>query len=255
MLLAIDVGNTQTVYGLWDGESWVQSWRRATNAEETEDELAAWLAGLFELTDIAFEVEGVVAGSVVPALNRSLSLLSERWFGCEIVFLNSGEQVGINVDYSPATAVGADRIANALGGLAEFEAPMIIVDFGTATTFDCIDPNGSYVGGAILPGIVVSTQALVGRTAKLPSIELVAPDTAIGKTTVHSLQSGIMLGYAGAIDAVATKIRSELGGHSRVIATGGLGGVFLGLCATIEHYAPNLTLDGLRLAYGKISGK
>lgn len=255
MLLAIDVGNTQTVYGLWDGDSWVQVWRRSTNAEETEDELAAWLSGLFELTEIPFQVDGVVAASVVPALNRSLSLLSERWFSCEIVFLNGGKQVGINVDYSPATAVGADRIANALGGLNEFAPPLVIVDFGTATTFDCIDAKGTYVGGAILPGIVVSTQALVGRTAKLPSIELVAPETAIGKTTVHSLQSGIMLGYAGAIDTIAAKIRGELGGQARIIATGGLGGVFLGLCATIEHYAPNLTLDGLRLAYGKISGK
>ncbi|HMS54756.1 MAG TPA: type III pantothenate kinase [Fimbriimonadaceae bacterium] len=253
MLLAIDVGNTQTVYGLWDGNEWCRVWRRATNAEETEDELAVWLAGLFQLAKLDFAVAGIVAASVVPSVNQSLSLLADRWFRCPIRFLTSGAQVGISVDYSPPTAVGADRIANALGGLAQYQPPMIIVDFGTATTFDCIDSRGVYVGGAILPGITVSTQALVGRTAKLPSIELVAPETAIGKTTVHSLQSGIMLGYAGAIDAIATRIKGELGGQALVVSTGGLGDVFLGLCASIEQYAPNLTLDGLRLAYDQIS--
>jgi type III pantothenate kinase len=253
MLLAIDVGNTQTVFGLWDGSTWVASWRRATRSDETEDELAAWLKSLFELKDIPWQVTGAICGSVVPGLNHALTLLSERWFGVPLRFLRTGADVGLPVDYDPPHAVGADRLANALGALALFPPPIIVVDFGTATTFDTISADSVYVGGAILPGIQVAADALSGRTAKLPTIELIAPPRAIGHTTVESLQSGLMLGYAGAIDSLARRIDAELGGHATIISTGGLGKVFVGICETITRHEPDLTLDGLRIAFERMS--
>ena len=253
MLLAIDVGNTQTVYGLWDGAQWVAYWRRATRNDETEDELAGWLRGLFEIKVLPWKVTGAICGSVVPGLNRSLSLLTERWFGVPLLFLRTGAEVGLPVDYDPPHAVGADRLANALGALERFAPPIIVVDFGTATTFDTISRQGVYVGGAILPGIRVAADALAGRAAKLPTIELIAPSKAIGHTTVESLQSGLMLGYAGAIDALAKRINAELGGGATIISTGGLGKTFLGICEMIGSHEGNLTLDGLRVAYDRLS--
>jgi type III pantothenate kinase len=253
MLLAIDVGNTQTVFGLWDGSNWIASWRRATRSDETEDELAAWLRALFDLKGFPWVVDGAICGSVVPGINRSLTLLAERWFGVPLYFLRTGADVGLPVDYDPPHAVGADRLANALGALEIFRAPIIVVDFGTATTFDTISADSVYVGGAILPGIQVAADALTGRTAKLPSIELVAPSRAIGHTTVESLQSGLMLGYAGAIDALARRINAELGGNATIISTGGLGKTFLGICETISSHEADLTLDGLRIAFDRMT--
>lgn len=252
MLLAIDAGNTQTVYGVWDGRSWLATWRRNTDGAETEDELAVWLRGLFELSGIPFSVDRVVAATVVPAIQTSVTRLAEKWLGVPVSFLETGGQVGMKVDYEPPTAVGPDRIANALGALEKHKGPIIVVDFGTATTFDVVDASGTYVGGAILPGIEVASSALVGRTSRLPRFELKAPEKAIGKTTVHSLQSGMMLGYAGAIDALASKIDQELGGGSTIIATGGLGPIFLELCASIQSYDKTLTLDGLVVAAGRM---
>lgn len=252
MLLAIDAGNTQTVYGVWDGSSWLATWRRNTDGAETEDELAVWLRGLFELSGIPFSVDQAIAATVVPAIQTSVTRLGEKWLGVPVKFLESGLQVGMEVDYEPKTAVGPDRIANALGALEKHKGPIIVVDFGTATTFDVVDEAGTYVGGAILPGIEVASSALVGRTSRLPRFELKAPEKAIGKTTVHSLQSGMMLGYAGAIDALATKIDAELGGGSTIIATGGLGPIFLELCSSIQSYDKTLTLDGLVVAASRM---
>lgn len=253
MLLAIDAGNSHTVFGVWDGQSWRAVWRRATNAEETEDQLGAWLRNMFAMSGLPFQVEGAICASVVPQLNQALQHLASKWLSVPLTMLERGADCGIEIDYQPSHAVGADRIANALGALDRFDPPLIVVDFGTATTFDAIDAEGVYVGGAILPGIVVSTQALVAKTAKLPQIEYKAPGHAIGKTTVESLQSGIMLGYAGAIDSLAEAIRSELGGAAIVLATGGLGGMFVRLAKSIQSYEPNLTLDGLRIAYGRLN--
>lgn len=253
MLLAIDIGNTHSVYGVWDGSRWLASWRRSTSADDTEDQLAVWLKGMFDLAGIPFAATGVICASVVPVLTSPVQMLAREWLKVEPMFVKLGEDVGLKVDYQPSSAVGADRIANALGALERYEAPIIVVDFGTATTFDCIDANGTYVGGAILPGVQVSAQALVGRTAKLPAIEFTTPSRAIGKTTIESLQSGIMLGYAGAIDTLTKRIKSELGGEAHVIATGGLGGQFFPMCETIEIYEPNLTLDGLRIAFDRLS--
>jgi type III pantothenate kinase len=248
MLLAIDVGNTHTVYGVWDGDRWRQTWRRGTDPRHTEDEIAAWLAELVRLAGLPFQVHAAVCASVVPGVNDVLSRLARKHLGCELLFLSHDLDVGLSIAYDPPRAVGADRIANALGALARWQPPIVVVDFGTATTFDAISRDGIYLGGAILPGVEVSAQALVGHTAKLPQIEYRAPEQAIGRTTVESLQSGIVLGYAGAIDALADRISKELGG-ARIVATGGLGSLFMGLCKSIEEYAPTLTLDGLVLAW------
>lgn len=249
MLLAIDVGNTHTVYGLRIEGEWRHVWRRATDAEATEDELAAWLDGLFRLAGITTKPAGVVCASVVPAMNSALLELARKWFSAETMFLDASSS-GLQIRYSPVSAVGADRLANALGALEKYSAPIVVVDFGTATTFDAIAADGAYVGGAILPGVLVSAEALVRRTAKLPQIDLTAPKQAIGTSTVDSLQSGLVLGYAGAIDTLGSRISEELGGAT-ILATGGLSGMFMGVCQTLQHHEPNLTLDGLALAWDR----
>ncbi len=247
MLLAIDVGNSHTVFGIHDGKEWLATWRHQTDVETTEDELAAWLIQLMSVAGISGPVTQIACASVVPGINQILGLLGQKYFDCEVLFLTGNSNHGVKVDYNPPNAVGADRIANAIAALAQYPAPIIVVDFGTATTFDVIDKDGVYVGGAILAGPITSMQSLVSRTAKLPSIDLVAPETAIGKHTTHSIQSGVMFGYAGAIDALVGRISNELEGTPKVIATGGLGKVFNGLCESIESYDEMLTLDGIRM--------
>ncbi len=247
MLLAIDVGNSHTVFGVSDGTKWLATWRHQTDVETTEDELAAWLFEMLRVSKIESKPTQIACASVVPGMNRTLKLLGQKFFHVEVQFLNGDSNHGVKVDYNPPNAVGADRIANALGALARYTAPIIVVDFGTATTFDVIDAQGTYAGGAIMAGPVTSMQSLVSKTAKLPSIDLVAPATAIGKHTTHSIQSGVMFGYAGAIDALVKRISSELEGTPKVIATGGLGEIFTGMCDSIESYDEMLTLDGIRL--------
>jgi len=250
--LAIDVGNTQTVVGLkQDVSEWI-TWRFPTDAEMTEDQLAAQLKALFDLQAIPWKIEAAVCASVVPQFNDAIARLCSKWLGVDCRFLRHDPALGLKVAYEPPTAVGADRLANALGALAKFKPPIIVVDFGTATTFDAIDKDGTYQGGAILPGVQVSTQALVGRTAKLPQIEFKMPSRAIGRTTVESLQSGIVLGYAGAIDSLASRISAEIG-EATIIATGGLSGLFMGICESLQFHEPNLTLDGLVIAMDRIS--
>lgn len=251
MLLAIDVGNTHCVFGVWHEGRWTAQWRHRTDPETTEDQLGAWLRTMFEMTGLSWTVERVVCACVVPPMVEPLRLLSERWIGRPIRFLKDGASVGLTVTYQPPTSVGADRLANALGALALAKPPLIVVDFGTGTNFDAVDGEGRYVGGAIMPGILVGSEALFRRAAKLPHVEglaLAAPPQAIGRTTVEALQSGIVLGYAAAIDGLAARMDAELGGDCRVLATGGLGGMFLGLCDRIERFEPTLTLDGLRIA-------
>lgn len=252
MLLAIDVGNTQTVVGAREGGAWRAVWRRATRWDDTGDQVASWLRGMFELSGIEYKVDGVVIGSVVPPLDHALRAACSSWLGTEPVFVAACPELGLEVDYDPPHAVGADRLANALGALARWSPPLVVVDFGTATTFDVVSAKGAYVGGAILPGVQLSGQALFERTAKLPAIDYSAPSEAIGKNTVDSVRSGVMFGYAGAIEALVGRIRKELGGDPAVIATGGLGKLFLELCPSIGSYEPNLTLDGLAIAYDRL---
>ena len=247
MLLAIDVGNSHTVFGVWNGGKWRATWRHQTDVETTEDELAAWLFQMMTVAQLSGRVNQIACASVVPGMNQILTLLGKKYFNCDVLFLTGASDHGVKVDYNPPNAVGPDRIANAIAALAQYQAPIIVVDFGTATTFDVIDSSGTYAGGAIMAGPITSMQSLVSRTAKLPSIDLVAPETAIGKHTTHSIQSGVMFGYAGAIDSMVARITRELGSTPKVIATGGLGGVFTGLCESIESYDEMLTLDGIRM--------
>lgn len=251
MLLAIDVGNTHCVFGVWHEERWAAQWRHRTDPETTEDQLGAWLRTMFDLAELPWAIERVVCACVVPPMVEPIRLLCERWLRTSPWFLRNGASVGLTVLYEPATSVGADRLANALGALAIAPPPIIVVDFGTGTNFDSVDHAGRYLGGAIMPGVLVGSEALFKRAAKLPHVEglgLVAPARAIGRSTVESLQSGIVLGYASAIDGLVARMDDELGGGSRVLATGGLGGVFLPLCTRIERFEPTLTLDGLRIA-------
>lgn len=255
MLLAIDVGNTHCVFGVWHEDRWAATWRHRTDPQTTEDQLGAWLRTMFEMAGLPWAVDAVVCACVVPPMVEPLTLLARRWLGVEVAFLREGASVGLTVTYRPPTSVGADRLANALGALAILPPPLIVVDFGTGTNFDAVDREGRYVGGAIMPGILVGSEALFTKAAKLPHVEglaLAAPPHAIGGTTVESLQSGIVLGYAAAIDGLAVKMMAELGGDCRVIATGGLGGMFLDLCERIERFEPTLTLDGLRIAADRL---
>ena len=252
MLWAIDVGNTHTVVGLFDG-TWREHWRLDTTHYATEDELAEVLHGLCKMSDNEFSATGLIVGSVVPAMNEPLKALAQKWLKAPVRFLETGDQVGLKVDYSPPQAVGADRIANALAALYKTEPPLIVVDFGTATTFDTVDIDGTYVGGAIMPGVEVASESLSSRTALLQSVAPEAPEQAIGKTVKQSLQSGLVLGYAGAVDALVRRIREELGGKATVLATGGHGRLFVDMCEELSEYDPHLTLDGLRIAWDRMA--
>lgn len=256
MLLAIDVGNTHTVFGVWHEGRWAAHWRHATDPATTEDQLAVWLRGMFELAGLPWQVERAVCACVVPPLVAPLRALAERWLKVPLAFLRDGAAVGLKVAYDPPTSVGADRLANALGALERFSPPLVVVDFGTGTNFDAVDRDGTYVGGAIMPGVLVGSEALFRRAAKLPHVadlELARPSRAVGRSTVESLQSGIVLGYAAAIDGLLERMEEELGGDCHVVATGGLGGMFAGLCRRIEGFEPLLTLDGLRVADARFS--
>lgn len=254
MLWAIDIGNTQVNVGVHDGTRWLASWRHETDHQRTEDEIAGLLFPLAQFAGIAFsDCCSVVVGSVVPPVDVNWHRFALKYLGCEARFLRGGDQVGLKVDYDPPRAVGADRIANALGALARLQPPLVVVDFGTATTFDCVDRSGAYTGGAIMPGLMVSLDSLVGRTAKLPAVAIEAPNRTVGKNTVESLQSGVVLGYAEAIDGLIRRIRAELGDPCPAVATGGLGQIFVGLCQEISEYDPTLTLEGLRIAAGKMA--
>lgn len=256
MLLAIDVGNTHIVFGVWHEGRWAAQWRHATDPETTEDQLGAWLRTMFEMAKLPWQIERAVCASVVPSMVEPIRLLCGRWLNLDVRFLRGGAEIGLPVLYEPPTSVGADRLANALGALALVPPPLIVVDFGTGTNFDAVDREGRYLGGAIMPGILVGSEALIRRAAKLPQVEglaLTAPKRAIGGTTVESLQSGIVLGYAAAIDGLATRMDAELGGGCHVLATGGLGGTFLDLCERIERFEPTLTLDGLRIANDRMA--
>ncbi|HRJ26342.1 MAG TPA: type III pantothenate kinase [Fimbriimonadaceae bacterium] len=253
MLWAIDIGNTQTVVGIHDGEAWRAHYRFESDSLRTEDEWIALLKPLLDLHQLEVRATQVVLASVVPSATTTWKRLADRYLQAEAWELRTGQQVGLEVVYHPADGVGADRIANALGGLALADPPLILVDFGTATTLDAVDLRGAYVGGAIMTGIEVSMQALFQRTAKLPMIELSVAGPVIGKTTTEALQSGLVRGYVGAIEALIQAFRTELGDDARVIATGGLGKKFRDLCPSIESYDEWLTLEGLRVAASRWS--
>lgn len=251
MLLALDLGNTNLTLGLYAGETLLESWRLETVHSRTEDEYALLFRQLLELGGFrASDVGGIVLASVVPVLTPTLLGLCRRLFGRLPLVVGPGVRTGISVRYDPPKDVGADRIVNAVAAHARYGAACVIVDFGTATTFDSVMADGTYAGGAIAPGIQVSMSALFSRAAKLPKIDLARPERAVGRSTVESIQSGVYYGYVALVDGLVTRIRAEMGDEVvRVIATGGLAPTLARDSATIEIVDENLTLDGLRRIY------
>ena len=247
MLLAVDVGNTQTVFGLFrDGE--LGDTRRAgTEAERTGDELGVLLSGLIDLDS----VDGICLSSTVPALVRAYEEFAERWAGAPILVVGPGAKTGIRIRYDDPREVGPDRIANALAARERYGAPCVVVDFGTSTNFDAVSADGEYVGGVLAPGIEISMDALFARAARLTKVDFVEPETVIGKTTTSSLQAGLVYGFAGQVDGIVERMRSELGDTAPAIATGGLAELIAPHAKTIETVDPLLTLDGLRLVWDR----
>ena len=250
MLLAVDVGNTQTVFGLFDGERLVEHWRVATEDERTADELAALLGRLLELRDLGFDaVTGVCLSSTVPGLLRAYDELAGRHVGAPMLVLGPGSKTGIPILYDDPREVGPDRIANAVAARERYGAPCIVVDFGTSTNFDAVSEAGEYVGGVLAPGIEISMDALFARAARLQKVDFTEPPAVIGKTTTSALQSGLVYGFAGQVDGIVTRMRAELGDTAPVVATGGLAELIAPHSGTIERVDPLLTLEGLRLIW------
>jgi type III pantothenate kinase len=253
MLLAIDVGNTQTVLGVFRGTSLESHWRIATRRERTADELALLFGGFLAQEGLSFsqEITGAAIGSVVPDQTQALREMVDRYFGFRPVVVEPGIKTGISVQTDNPREVGADRIVNGLAAFEKYGGPCIVVDFGTATTYDAISEKGEYLGGAIAPGVQVSAAALFGATARLPRVEISAPRSLIGKNTVDSIRSGLLFGTAAEVDGMVERMQKELGGHAIVVASGGWAEVVVPLCQTISHLEPWLTLEGLRLIFEK----
>lgn len=246
MLLAVDVGNTQTVLGLYEGERLADHWRLATELTRTGDELGVLLGGLLELES----VDGICLASTVPTLVREWERLAARWAGAPLLAVGPGVKTGIQVRYDDPREVGPDRIVNSVAAKERYGAPCIVVDFGTSTNFDVVSAAGEYVGGVLAPGIEVSMEALFARAARLVKVDFSPPPAVIGKTTVAGLQSGLVYGFAGQVDGIVERIRSELGAPgAQVIATGGLAELIAPYSAAIARVDPFLTLEGLRLVW------
>ena len=250
MLLAVDVGNTQTVFGVFDGDRLVEHWRVATEAERTADELATLVVRLLDLRDLGLEdVSGVCLSSTVPPLVRSYQELVERYVEAPLLVVGPGVKTGLPILYDNPHEVGPDRIVNAIAARERYGPPCIVVDFGTSTNFDAVSRAGEYVGGVLAPGIEISMEALFARAARLVKVDFAPPPSVIGKTTVAGLQSGLVYGFAGQVDGIVARIRGELGQDARVIATGGLADLIAPHSETIELVDPLLTLEGLRLIW------
>lgn len=245
MLLAVDVGNTQTVLGLYERDSLKEHWRLATESTRTGDELGVLLGGMLDLD----EIDGICLSSTVPTLIREWERVAERWAKASLLVVGPGMKTGIAIRYDDPREVGPDRIVNSVAARERYGAPVIVVDFGTSTNFDVVSAAGEYVGGVLAPGIETSMEALFARAARLVKIDYVEPPSVIGKTTVGGLQSGVVYGFAGQVDGIVTAIRGELGVDARVIATGGLAELVAPHSSTIESVDPFLTLDGLRLIW------
>jgi type III pantothenate kinase len=250
VLLAVDVGNTNVTLALFEGERLVADWRVTSHRERTADELAVELSQLFALRGFDLDVvTGVVISSVVPNLNPALIEASRRYLNCEPVMVGPGVKTSVRVRYENPKDVGADRIANALAAFSKYGGPVVVIDFGTAVTYDAISAEGDYLGGAIAPGVEISLDALVSHTAMLRRVEAVAPDSVIGRNTITSIQSGLIWGFVAQVEGMVERMIAELGGKATVIATGGQAGMVAGLTHVIQAVDPLLTLEGLRLIY------
>jgi type III pantothenate kinase len=253
-LLAVDVGNTNTVLGLYEGSELLRHWRLTTRREETADEIALSVRGLLEASGRAEAPRDVIVSNVVPPLKFPIRQALRQICGQEPLFVEPGIKTGMPILYDVPQEVGADRIVNAVAAYARLGGPCIVVDFGTATTFDVVTERGEYAGGVIVPGISVSADALFEKAARLSRVEIRRPERVIGKTTIGSIQSGLYFGYLSLVDGVVDRIARELDGKPRVIATGGLAELFGGGSERIEEVDPLLTLKGLLLIHERNRG-
>lgn len=252
MILVFDVGNTNIVLGVFEGDELVANWRLSTDRLRTVDEYGILLRSLFEISGLEMKsVKALLISSVVPPLMFTLEQMCEKYFGLAPLVVGPGIKTGLAIKYENPREVGADRIVNAVAGYSKYGGPLIIVDFGTATTFCAISAKGEYLGGAIAPGIGISTEALFARAAKLPRVEVVKPQSVIGKNTVSSMQSGIFYGFVGQVEEIARRMKKELGDTTRVIATGGLAELIAQESPTIDLVDPFLTLWGLKIIHEK----
>ena len=251
MLLAFDIGNTNIHMGLWDGERWRLSWRARTVTEKMPDEYAVLVRNFLSTADVPHSsIDGAVMSSVVPSLTSTFQELIRRYLAVEPLSVNSGTPLGIGIAIDMPEQAGADRLCNAVALSQLFGAPAVSVDFGTSTNFDVLSSENEYIGGALTPGIGLAHDALVSRAAQLHEVELVPPPNPIGRNTMHAMQSGIFWGYVGMIDSLLERILEELDcEETQVVATGGLATLFEQHITRINHVAPELTLDGLRLIH------
>ncbi|GEA14617.1 type III pantothenate kinase [Moorella sp. E308F] len=254
MLLAIDIGNTNIVIGLYKGKELQCHWRVASDRQKTADEYGLILRQLCHYQGVDLEaIKAVVMASVVPTLTQTLTMMLKDQFNCRLLVIGPGVKTGMPIRFDNPREVGADRIVNGVAVYELYGGPAIVVDFGTATTYDAISASGEYLGGAIAPGIGIATDALFARAAKLPRVELVRPPQVIGKNTVACMQAGIMYGFIGQVEGIVKRMQAEMGGRAVVVATGGLAGLIAPEVSCIDKVDPLLTLEGLRIVYERNS--
>ena len=250
MLLALDVGNTNIKIGIFEHKKVIQYARLTTEIGKTSDEYGLLVSSVIKYASIDREdIEGIIIASVVPSINYTLEHMCQTFFDIKPLLVGPGLRSGMNIMYDNPREVGADRIVSAIAAYDKMGGPCIVIDFGTATTFGAISEKGDFLGGAIMPGLKVSMEALVNNAAKLPRIELIKPKRAIGKSTEENMQSGVILGYVGAVDRIIQEMKAELGEHAKVIATGGMSNLIGPISDTIEHVDGRLALHGLRIIY------
>ena len=256
MLIVIDVGNTQSVMGLFQGEELVDQWRLSTVRERTADEYRLFFAGLLRQDGWRLEeVSGAALSSVVPTAKEAMIALAEDMIDGPLVVVGPGVRTGMAINIDNPREVGADRVVNSVAAMQRYGTPVISVDFGTSTNFDVVDESGAYVGGAIAPGLEVSQDALITATAALRRVETVEPPSPIGRSTIEAMQSGLLYGHAGLVDGILERLRAAHGGDPAVVATGGLASTIVPLCRLVDTVDQWLTLDGLRMIYDLNAGE
>jgi len=252
MLLVIDIGNSNTVLGIYNGTELRHNWRIGTDKDRTVDEYAMLINNLFQLSGLQFpELDAVIVSSVVPPIVETIEGLCRRYFDLTPFVVGPGIKTGMPIHYDNPREVGADRIVNAIAAYEIFKCDLIVVDFGTATTFDVISSDGCYMGGAIAPGVGISADALFARASKLPRVEFSCPDQIVAKNTISSMQAGIFFGYVGLVEGIVGRMKKELAQQPMVIATGGLAPSIAASTRCIDKVDPFLTLDGLRILYDR----